>query len=164
MAVLDLPSKLLVEVGHGQLGASEEVFDARDAAGFTQEASEIGLVLHIVIVAALGHGGFLPGGAGHSCRRRLAPSLCRWLLRPRGADAFQQHGGGFVVRVLRHQLAAEGLGEQRGRQAFDLGAGGGVAGFEAVGIGEQGFDAADDFVLFIDTRQFEFERCELLAR
>ena len=62
-----------------------------------------------------------------------------------GADAFQQHGGGFVVRVLRYQLATEGLGEQRGRQALDLGAGGGVAGFEAVGVGEQGFDAADDF-------------------
>ena len=35
-------------------------------------------------------------------------------------------------------------------QALDLGAGGGVAGFEAVGVGEQGFDAADDLALLVD--------------
>ena len=90
-------------------------------------------------------------------RRRLCAGWGRLPFRrcPRSADAFQQHGGGFVVRVLRHQLAAEGLGEQRRRQAFDLGAGGGVAGFEAVGVGEKGFDTADDFVLFIEGRQQE---------
>ena len=67
--------------------------------------------------------------------------------RTRSADALEQHRGGLVVRVLGDQLAAEGLGEQGGRQALDLGAGGGVAGFEAVGVGEEGFDAADDFGL-----------------
>ena len=77
---------------------------------------------------------------------------CTFRCCPRSADAFQQHGGRFVVWVLRYQLAAEGLGEQRGCQALDLGAGGGVAGFEAVRIGEQDFDAVDDFGLFTERR------------
>ena len=71
------------------------------------------------------------------------------LVRAGGADAFEQDAGGFVVGVLRHQFAAEGLGEQGRREAFDLGAGGDVAGLNAVGEGEQGFDAADDLGLFI---------------
>ncbi len=99
---------------------------------FAREHEHLGFLWCLRAAAA-----FAPLGSGCAFRR----------LSARGADALQQHGGGFVVGVLRHQLAAEGLGEQCGRQAFDLGAGGGVAGFEAVGVGEQGFDAADDFVL-----------------
>ena len=51
---------------------------------------------------------------------------------------------------LRYQFAAESFGQQRGRQAFDLSACSAVAVFEAVGGGEQGFDAADDLALLVD--------------
>ncbi len=53
-----------------------------------------------------------------------------------GTDAFQQHTGRFVVRVLRHQFTAKGFGEGGRGEFFDLGAGG----LMAVGKGEQGFD------------------------
>ena len=55
--------------------------------------------------------------------------------------------------VLGDKLAAEGLGEQGGCQPLDLGAGCGVAGFEAIGVGEERFDAADNLRLFLKWRQ-----------
>ena len=63
-------------------------------------------------------------------------------------DSLQQYTGRLIVRVLWHQFATEGFGENRWRQFLDFSAGGGAAGFEAVGIGEQRFDLADDFGLF----------------
>jgi nucleoside-diphosphate-sugar epimerase len=45
-------------------------------------------------------------------------------------------GGGFIGRVLRHQFAAEGFGQQRRGQAVDGGLSLGEAGFHAVGEGK----------------------------
>ena len=59
-----------------------------------------------------------------------------------GADALQQHAGRFVVRILRHQLAPEGLGENAPGQRVDALLGGGDFRFELVGEGEELFDAA----------------------
>ncbi len=78
-------------------------------------------------------------------RRGLEPAISA-----AGGEALQQGGGRFVVRVLRHQFAAEGLGQQRRRQALGRGAGRREPGFQAVGEREQGFYAADDFMLFYD--------------
>ena len=66
-----------------------------------------------------------------------------------GLDALQQHAGRFVVRVLRHQLAAERLGKDALGQAVDARLSGFDASFELVGEGEELFDAADDFGLFV---------------
>lgn len=66
-----------------------------------------------------------------------------------GGQALEQFGSRLVGRVLRHEFAAKGLGEQGRRQLADLPAGGGETGFEAVGEGEKDFDAADDFGLFL---------------
>jgi hypothetical protein len=93
---------------------------------------------------------FLAAPAGYVCQlfpHRLSGSF--------GLDALQQFFCWFVVRVLRNQLAAKGLVEQRGGKTFDLLTGGGVAGFEAVGEGEEGFDTADDFVLFGEVWKWE---------
>lgn len=57
-------------------------------------------------------------------------------------QAAQQLGGRFLAGVLRHQLAAKGLGQQRGREALGSRAGGLQAGFQPIGIGEQDFYAA----------------------
>ena len=65
-----------------------------------------------------------------------------------GGEALEQLGRRLVGRVLRHEFAAKGLGEQGRGQLADLPAGGGETGFEAVGEGEEDFDAADDFGLF----------------
>lgn len=75
-----------------------------------------------------------------------APGLGRFAAA--GAEAFEEFGRGFVGRVLGHKFTAEGLREQRRVQLPDLPAGRCVAGFDTVGEGEQGFDAADDFILF----------------
>jgi len=64
-------------------------------------------------------------------------------------EALEQFGGGFVVRVLRHQFAAESLGQQRGGQPVNGGLCLVETGFEAVGEGEEGFDSADDFLLLL---------------
>ncbi|KXJ32877.1 hypothetical protein AX284_10505 [Pseudomonas sp. HUK17] len=65
-----------------------------------------------------------------------------------GLDAFQQHAGRFVIRVLGHQFAAEGFGEDALGQTINAHLGGFDTGFELVGEGEELFDAADDFGLF----------------
>lgn len=63
------------------------------------------------------------------------------------ANPLQQLFRRFIVGILRHQFTAKGLGEEGRGQLVNLLAGGGVAGFEAIGENEKGFDAADDFVL-----------------
>ncbi len=73
-----------------------------------------------------------------------------------GADAVEEGGGGFVVAAFGggegvfggDELAAKGLGEDRLSEAIDLPAGRLVAGFDLIGDGEEGVDAADDFLLF----------------
>ena len=75
-----------------------------------------------------------------------APGFGRY--RVRCPDAFEQYAGGFVAGVLRYQFAAEGFGENCGRQFVNPGAGGMVARFDAIGVSEQLLDAADDFGLF----------------
>lgn len=72
-----------------------------------------------------------------------------------GGEALEQLGRRLVGRVLRHQLATKSLGEQGWGQLADLPAGGGETGFEAVGEGEEDFDAADDFGLFVYWWQLE---------
>ena len=62
-------------------------------------------------------------------------------------DALQQRGRRFIVWILRHQFAAEGFGQERWRQLVDLGAGSLIARGQAVGVGKEDFNAADDFVL-----------------
>ncbi len=86
-------------------------------------------------------------GSGGLALARLAGVGCRG--RAARREALEQFGGGLVGRVLRHQLAAEGFGQQRRGQAVDGGLGLGEAGFQAVGEGEEGFDAADDFGLLL---------------
>jgi len=78
-----------------------------------------------------------------------------------GGQAFEQFARRFVVRVLRHQFAAEGLGQQGRGQALGGGLCGLQTGFEAVGEGEQGFDAADDFGLFVCGRDRKFKSTTL---
>ena len=63
-------------------------------------------------------------------------------------DPFQQHARRFVVGVLGHQLAAEGLGQQGWGEAIDDLAGGGEAGFELVGEGEEVFYTTNNLFLF----------------
>ena len=64
-------------------------------------------------------------------------------------DPLQQLCGGFVVGVLGDELPAEGLGEDGLGQLVHVGLGFLVALLDVVGDLEEGFDAADDFVLFI---------------
>jgi hypothetical protein len=54
---------------------------------------------------------------------------------------------------LGHEFAPEGFGEQGGGEAIEVGAGGGVAGFEAIGVGEEGFNAANDFLFVLLERE-----------
>ncbi|MCK7515376.1 MAG: hypothetical protein MZV70_72925 [Desulfobacterales bacterium] len=49
---------------------------------------------------------------------------------------------------MGYELAAEGLGKDGLGELVDVGFGLGVAFFDPIGKGEEGFDAADDFVLF----------------
>lgn len=62
-----------------------------------------------------------------------------------GRKPFQQLASGLVVRVLRYKLATECLGQQGWGQAIGGGLGGLQASLQAVGIGEEEFNAADDF-------------------
>ncbi|WP_172491630.1 hypothetical protein [Aquipseudomonas alcaligenes] len=64
-----------------------------------------------------------------------------------GPDAFEQQAGWFVVRVLGHQFATKGLGQDALGQAVDARLGRGDLGFQLVGKGEELLDAADDFGL-----------------
>jgi hypothetical protein len=73
-----------------------------------------------------------------------------------GLNFFQQGGGAVFtadqIRVfstpLGGQLAAEGLRQDRLGEAVDAGQGVVDLLFDGVGVGEELFDAADDFVLF----------------
>ena len=65
-----------------------------------------------------------------------------------GGDALQQFRGRFVVRVLRHELAGEGVAQDRLAErlgALQLGV---EFGFEVVDDGELVFDGFDDGFLF----------------
>ena len=46
-----------------------------------------------------------------------------------------------------HQFSSKRFGEQAGRELVDAGVRGGEARVELAGVGEESFDAADDFVL-----------------
>lgn len=83
-----------------------------------------------------------------SACRRLAAAFGFGRGGALGADTFQQHAGRFVGGVLWHQFAAERLGEQTLGQRVDALLGSGDLGFQLVGVGEELFDAADDFGLF----------------
>jgi hypothetical protein len=80
----------------------------------------------------------------------LSSSSLRLTGRP---NPFQQHACRFVARILGHQFATEGLGEEGWGEAIDDLAGGCEAGFELVGEGEEGFDAIDNFFLLGSTRK-----------
>jgi len=88
-------------------------------------------------------GAFYPGWSAGS--GGLAPTL--WLRGDvvLGADASQQHTCRLVVRILRHQLATERLGEDALGQRIDALFGGGEFGFELIGESEELLDAAADF-------------------
>jgi hypothetical protein len=81
-----------------------------------------------------------------------------------GADAVQEDAGRFVGRVLRREFAAERLGEDALVEMADQLAGAGRLGGEAVDPGEGGFDAADDFVLFVDRWNEESNPAKVLLR
>lgn len=114
-------------------------------------------------IQAPGEGGkpSLPGGSAYRLRysaRDTTPGSSRGGLPARsglggfvaaGGEAFEEFAGGFVVGGLRHEFAPEGLGEQGGDELPDLSAGSSDAGFEAAGEGEEGFCAADDFVVIL---------------
>ena len=59
-------------------------------------------------------------------------------------DPFQQDAGRFVVRILRHQTALEGGGEDGATQALGAAFGLGDGGGEDVGAGEVAVDFGDD--------------------
>jgi len=109
------------------IGAPEEVFDARDATGFTQEAGEIR-----ACAAHRHHGGSWSWWLSPWGRGALLPQGVCALAFSIGcsartsADAFQAARRRVHRWVLRHQFAAEGLASSRGRQALDLGYGGAV--------------------------------------
>jgi hypothetical protein len=70
-----------------------------------------------------------------------------------GADAFEQEGGGLVGGVALGELATEGGGEddlaEVGEEIRD-----GIEGIpSAARLGEEGFDLADDAMLFSEGRQ-----------
>lgn len=70
--------------------------------------------------------------------------------------SLQQDRCWFIIRVLRHEFTAEGLGEQRRGELFDLSTGDSIACLQPVSKGEKGFDAADDFVLFGERGERKF--------
>jgi len=113
-----------------------------------------------MILAALTHGGGFLRRAGRAGLARLAGLGFGGGGSALGGDAGQSRAGGLVVRVLRHQLAPEGLGQRQRGKALGLGDGGGVAGFDAVGELEQGFDTADDFILLTKLRQPQRQRAK----
>ena len=65
-------------------------------------------------------------------------------------DFLQQYGAWLIIQVWRHQLAAEGFGEDGLREFVYEGFGFLVARLDLVSDFEQGLDAADDFFLFFD--------------
>lgn len=96
-------------------------------------------------------GPWLPGGR---CLKRFygssnafAAAFGFWRGSALGLDALEQDAGRFVGRVLGHELAAEGLGQDALGQRIDASAGIGQASFELVGEGEEPFDAANNFRL-----------------
>ena len=62
-------------------------------------------------------------------------------------------------RARRSDLAARVRHEKPWQatqgSVVDLGAGGGIAGFKTIGVGDQGFNPANNFVLFFDGGQLE---------
>jgi len=70
-------------------------------------------------------------------------------LPPLFFDAFEQNRGGFVVGVLGHELAAEGLGEDGLGELVYVGLGLEIAFLNTVGVLEDGLDIVDDSLLTI---------------
>jgi hypothetical protein len=68
---------------------------------------------------------------------------------PLRSEALQQHTGGFIVQVLRHQFASEGLGENSLIEMVDQLTGVGPFGCEPIDPGEGCVDAAKYFSLFM---------------
>ena len=73
------------------------------------------------------------------------------------AEALEECRRRFVVGVLGDEFAAEGFGEGGGGEALDGLLRGGEAGFDPVGEGEQVFDTADDFLLFGEWWEEDFQ-------
>ena len=76
-------------------------------------------------------------------------------------DAFQKKGCWLVGWVLGDQLTTKGFCQGGGGQTLHRFPRGGETGFDPVGEGEQGFDAADDFLLFGEGGKIEREAFEL---
>jgi hypothetical protein len=74
--------------------------------------------------------------------------LFRFLGVAWGFDPIEQYTGRLIVGVLGDECASEGFGEEGGSQSIDVLTGFLVLGFDPIDFGEEGFDAADDFVLF----------------
>jgi hypothetical protein len=74
-------------------------------------------------------------------------------LRALGADAFEHDVRRLVIRVLRNELAAEGLGEDGRFEAVDEGAGARGFGFEAIGAGVNCFKPTHDLGLLLNGRE-----------
>ena len=87
---------------------------------------------------------------------QTAPSL-------RLTQPFQQGGGGFVGGILGDEFAAEGFGEDGGRQALHGLLRAAQPRFDPVRVGEQGFDAADDFLLFGEGWDWKNKLLEVFA-
>jgi hypothetical protein len=102
----------------------------------------------------------------HDGRRQSSPSPAPFGLGGSfalGGEALEQFSRRLVGLVLRHEFAAKSLGEQGWGQLADLPAGSGKSGFEAVGEGEEDFDAADDFGLFGEGRKGDSCRFQITA-
>ena len=88
--------------------------------------------------------GFFPASYALPAGAALGSLFAALLLNP-----LQQLRSGFVVGVLGDELPAEGLGEDGLGQLVDVGFGFLVTLLDVVGDFKKGFDAADDFVLFV---------------
>ena len=85
-------------------------------------------------------------------------ALCfRWLGEGLAAEADEKSGGRFVVWILGNQFTSKCLCQNGWSEALNRFLRHREAGFDPVGEGEQGFDPADDFLLFGEWWEEDFQ-------
>lgn len=81
----------------------------------------------------------------------------------RGTDALQEHGSRLVVRVLGHQLAAEGFGEVGLVEVVEEVSGASHLRRYGINVCKCNFDTTNDFQLLVSRRHREMKVAELFS-